>query len=89
MHSPAGSRGASIRQSLGHKSHAPGVKSVRWLKPTFVDDELTLVTEIADKFPSKSRPQIGFCFAKHRLEDQHGTAKMVMENNFMIGRRPA
>ncbi|PJK29994.1 MaoC family dehydratase [Minwuia thermotolerans] len=68
---------------------APGVKSVRWLKPTFVDDELTLVTEIAGKFPSKSRADIGFCHAKHRLEDQDGAAKMVMENNFMIGRRPA
>ncbi|WP_417518235.1 MaoC family dehydratase [Minwuia sp.] len=65
---------------------APGVKQVRWLKPTFVDDELTLVTEIVDKYPSKSRANIGFCYAKHRMEDQDGTTKMTMENVFMIRR---
>jgi len=68
---------------------APGVKSVRWLKPTFVDDELTLSTEILDTYPSKSRPTIGFCHVKHSLHDQHGTLKMVMENVYMVGRRAA
>lgn len=65
---------------------APGVKQVRWLKPTFVDDELTLVTEIVDKYASKSRATIGFCQVKHRLEDQNGVTKMAMENVFMVGR---
>lgn len=68
---------------------APGVKSVRWLKPTFVDDQLTLSTEILDTYPSKSRANIGFCHVKHSLTDQHGTLKMVMENVYMVGRRVA
>ncbi|WP_416898155.1 MAG: MaoC family dehydratase [Minwuia sp.] len=65
---------------------APGVKQVRWRQPTFAGDELTLVTEIADKYPSKSRSDIGFLLAKHQLEDQDGTVKMTMENVFMVGR---
>jgi len=68
---------------------APGVKQVRWLKPAFVDDELTLSTEILDLYPSKSRPNIGFCHVKHSLHDHHGTLKTVMENVFMVGREGA
>lgn len=68
---------------------APGVKLCRWLKPVTPGTTLTLHTEIRDKYPSKSRSSIGFCYARHELKDQTGAVVAQFENNFMIGRDPA
>lgn len=66
---------------------APGVKSLRWLKPVFPDDELTLTSEIMDTYPSGSRPKIGFVLAKHTMTRQGDEVVMTMENVFMVLKR--
>lgn len=72
-----------------HSQGAPGVKTCRWLKPVSPGMRLCLHTEVLDLYPSKSRPEIGFCSVRHVLRNEDGTDVLRMENVFMIGRDPA
>jgi acyl dehydratase len=49
--------------------------------------QLSLHTEITDKYLPKSRDDIGFCSVRHFLRNADGTDVLRMENVFMVGRR--
>jgi len=66
---------------------APGVKSLRWLKPVFPDDVLTLTSEVTEHYPSGSRPKIGFVGTRHTMTRQGDEVVMTMENVFMVIKR--
>ncbi len=66
---------------------APGVKLCRWLRPVTPGMQLSLHTELLDKYLPKSRTDIGFCSVRHFLRTADGTDVLRMENVFMIGRR--
>jgi acyl dehydratase len=51
---------------------------VKWMKPVYADDELTLRYTVLDKRISRSRPEMGIVTMKWEALDQHGTVKTEM-----------
>ena len=47
----------SVNQQAGLGS--PGLDELRWLKPVYPGDTLRVETELLDKTPSRSRPEMG------------------------------
>lgn len=70
---------ASKSASLG----APGVDSVRWLKPVMVNDVLTGRSEILKHRISKSRPWLGLSEMEHECRNQNDEIVMTMRSTQM------
>ena len=68
---------------------APGVKRLRWLIPLRPGDTLRVRTTIVKKYPSKSRPDIGFLDNRHEMINQDGAVIMAIEGVGMWRRREA
>lgn len=67
-----------------------GVQEVKWLKPVYADDVLTLRYEILDKRVSSRRPEMGIITMRWQALDQHGTVKTEMTGvNLFKVREPA
>ena len=60
---------------------------MRWLKPLRPDDRLRVRTTIVEKYPSKSRPDIGFLDNLHELINQDDEVIMRIEGVGMWRRR--
>jgi acyl dehydratase len=73
------------RTALG----SPGLDELRWLKPVRPGDTLTGVVEIADKIPSKSKPQLGIIHERWVVTNQNGEVVMTTKGINMVRRRPA
>jgi acyl dehydratase len=67
---------------------SPGVDQLRWRKPVFPGDILTVNTKITGKHISEKRPEIGFIESDHEVTDQNGATVMTMKVNYMVARRP-
>ena len=48
----------------GRSLGSPGIDSLRWLRPVFPGDVLSVQMEVLDTIPSKSRPNIGVVVSK-------------------------
>ena len=48
----------------GRSLGSPGIDSLRWLRPVFPGDVLSVQMEVLDTIPSKSRPNIGIVVSK-------------------------
>lgn len=59
-------------QSLG----SPGIDELRWRRPVYPGDVLSVRMEVTDLLPSKSRPQIGFVVSRVEVSNQDGTPVM-------------
>ncbi len=68
---------------------APGVKRLRWLIPLRPGDTLRVRTTIVEKYPSKSRPDIGFLDNCHEVINQQDAVIMRIEGVGMWRRREA
>lgn len=55
----------------------PGVDSIRWLKPVYPGDLLTLETEVTATRPLASRPGLGLVRQRQRVWNQHRQAVMT------------
>ncbi len=55
---------------------SPGIDNLRWLKPVYPGDVLSVRMEVLETRPSKSRPDIGFVISKTTVSNQNGTAVM-------------
>ena len=55
-----------------------GIEQVKWMKPVYADDELTLRYTVLEKRVSRSRPEMGIITMKWEALDQHGTVKTEM-----------
>lgn len=73
------------RTALG----SPGLDELRWLKPVRGGDTLTGAVEIADKVPSKSRPNMGVIHERWTVINQKGETVMTTKGINMVRRRPA
>lgn len=56
---------------------SPGQEELRWLKPVYPGDTLRVETEILDKRPSQSRPEMGSYRSRITVRNQHGDAVMT------------
>ncbi len=66
---------------------APGLDHVRWLKPVRPGDTLTLVSEVTDVKPSRTKP-FGFVTRKFEMTNQHGEVVLSVQGPGMFAKRP-
>jgi acyl dehydratase len=63
---------------------SPGLDELRWVKPVYPGDELTVETELIEKRRSKSRPDVGLTKSRQTVLNQHGEVVMTMIGNGLI-----
>lgn len=67
---------------------SPGVDELRWLKPVYPGDTLTVYGEVVEKTPSRSKPHLGTFRTRTRVVNQDGVDVMTMTSIVLILRRP-
>jgi acyl dehydratase len=67
---------------------SPGVDELRWLKPVYPGDRLTVRGLIVEKTPSRSKPHIGVIRTKTTVSNQDGVDVMSFTSIVMMQRRP-
>jgi acyl dehydratase len=79
----------SVRNFLHETSSlgSPGLEQVKWLKPVYPGDTLTLRLRIVESRPLKSRPGAGLTRAVWEMFNQHGQQVLRMDVYNMFGRR--
>jgi acyl dehydratase len=79
----------TVDHMLRHSSiqGSPGLESLRWLKPVYPGDQLTLKHVILESKPMRKRPDVGMVRARWELYNQHGEQVLLMEGWGMFGRR--
>lgn len=75
-------RGSS---SLG----SPGIENLRWLKPVFPGDTLSVRLEVLESRPMTSKPGVGLMRSRWEVLNQQREVVLQMEGWGMFGRRPA
>lgn len=66
---------------------SPGLDELRWLKPVYPGDVLRVETEVLDKRPSRSRPDMGSFRSKATIYNQDNVAVMTATSIGLIRRR--
>lgn len=78
--------GARHRQAgLG----SPGIDQLRWLKPVYPGDRLTVRGVVLDKTPSRSKPDLGSFRTETVVTNQDGVDVMRYTSIVLIRRRPS
>ena len=68
---------------------SPGIDELRWLKPVYPGDTLTVRGKIVDKTPSRSKPDIGSFRTQTIVSNQDGVDVMRFTSIVLMRRRPA
>ena len=68
---------------------SPGIDELRWLKPVYPGDVLRVETEVLDKTPSRSKPDMGSFRSRATVFNQDDVAVMTVVSIGLIRRRPA
>lgn len=66
-----------------------GVEQVKWIKPVFATDVLTLRYTVLDKRVSSKRPEMGIVRMRWEAVNQDGVVKTEMTGTNLIGVRAA
>ncbi|GAA0734342.1 MaoC family dehydratase [Sphingomonas japonica] len=75
---------ANPQASLG----AAGIDELRWLRPVFPGDTLRCETELLEKTPSRSRPDMGSTRSKMTVFNQDDQPVLTFVARALVGRRP-
>ncbi|AEG91377.1 MaoC family dehydratase [Ramlibacter tataouinensis] len=67
---------------------SPGLENLRWMKPVYPGDTLTLRHRVTESRPSASRPDIGLVRSVWEMFNQRGEQVLHMEGHGMFRRRP-
>jgi acyl dehydratase len=67
---------------------SPGVDELRWLKPVYPGDTITVRGKIVDKTPSRSRPNIGVIRSENTVTNQDDVPVMRFTSIVMMLRQP-
>ncbi|MGY8525034.1 MaoC family dehydratase [Paracidovorax citrulli] len=68
---------------------SPGVDEIRWLKPVYAGDTLTVTLVVLDARPSNSKPDRGVVHTQWEAVNQRGELVCTVKGMGMYGRRPA
>lgn len=68
---------------------SPGVDDLRWLKPVYPGDRLTVSGKILEKTPSRSKPEIGSIRTETIVTNQDGVRVMRYISIVLMQRRPS
>ena len=66
---------------------SPGLESLKWTKPVYPGDVLTLRHRVLDRRPMASRPHVGLVRTVWEMHNQHGEQVLHMEGWGMFRRR--
>ena len=66
---------------------SPGVDELRWLRPVYPGDTLTVRGEIIEKTPSRSKPGLGTIRTKTTVTNQDGVDVMQYSSIVLMQRR--
>jgi acyl dehydratase len=66
---------------------SPGIDELKWRKPVFPGDILSVKTTITEKRLSESRPEIGLLKSDYVVTNQDGVTVMTMKGNYMVATR--
>ncbi|MGB3068950.1 MAG: MaoC family dehydratase [Ottowia sp.] len=66
---------------------SPGMEGIKWLKPVYPGDTLTLHQRIVESRPMKSRPDVGLTRSHWEMFNQHGEQVLMMDGYGMFRRR--
>ncbi|TFZ06950.1 MaoC family dehydratase [Ramlibacter henchirensis] len=66
---------------------SPGLENIRWMKPVYPGDTLTLKHRTLESRPLNSRPEIGLVRAVWEMFNQRGEQVLHMEGYGMFKRR--
>jgi acyl dehydratase len=67
---------------------SPGLDELRWLKPVYPGDTLTVTSKLIEKTPSRSKPDIGSFRSQVTVTNQDGVPVMRYTSIVLIRRRP-
>ena len=67
---------------------SPGLDELRWLKPVYPGDVLRVETEVLDKTPSRSKPDLGSFRSRATVFNQDDVPVMTAVSIGLIRRRP-
>ena len=73
----------------GFSLGSPGYDELKWLKPVYPGDTLSMAVEVIDKTEPRSRPEIGFVKFRTTVYNQHGEAVMLNVGSNIQPRREA
>ncbi len=68
---------------------SPGVDDLRWLRPVYPGDTLTMRGQIVDKTPSRSKPELGTIRTQTIVTNQDGVDVMRFISIVLMQRRPS
>ena len=68
---------------------SPGIDSLRWTKPVFPGDTLSVRLTTLEARPMASRPSVGLVLSKWEVLNQHREGVLTMQGWGMFGRREA
>ncbi len=71
-------------QSLG----SPGIDDIRWIKPVYPGDALTLEAETLEVRTSRSKPEMGSAKRRYTFRNQHDEPVMTMVATGLFATRP-
>lgn len=74
-----------LRHSISQGS--PGLENLRWLRPVYPNDQLSLRHVILESRPMRKRPDVGLVRSRWELSNQDGEKVLEMEGWGMFGRR--
>ena len=66
---------------------SPGLENIRWLKPVFPGDTLSLRQAVLEKRPMSKRPDVGLLRTQWEMFNQRGDQVLHMEGYGMFRRR--
>lgn len=67
---------------------SPGIDELRWKKPVYPGDTLSVKGRIVEKTPSRSRPDMGSFRTETTITNQNGDIVMTFKSIVLIRRRP-
>lgn len=68
---------------------SPGIDSLRWTRPVYPGDTLSVRLEVLEARPMGSRPDVGLVRQRWQVLNQQREVVMTMEGWGMLRRRPA
>jgi len=68
---------------------SPGVDELRWLKPVYPGDRITIHGKIVEATPSRSKPDIGVIKSENTITNQDDVPVMRFTSIVLMRRRPA
>lgn len=90
-HTTAMTMAVLARYSVNHEQAglgSPGIDELRWKKPVYPGDTLTVRGKIVEKTPSRSKPEIGSFRTETTVSNQNDEVVMTFTSIVLMRRRP-